>query len=75
MPQGTIYVRLIRADTTVTATELLKLCLFQIIRIEPDSPAFIQDFIDLACTASAFQIVYNHLALIAEEPLTAFRMR
>lgn len=59
----------------MTRAELLKLCLLQFIRIEPDSPAFVQDFIDLACTAGAFQIVYDHLALIAEEPLTAFRMR
>lgn len=59
----------------MTGTELLALCLLKIIRIKPDPPAFIQYLIDLAGTASTFQIVYNPQVLIAEEPLTAFRMR
>jgi hypothetical protein len=56
----------------VTWLEMLLFGLLQLIRLEADAAPFVENLVDLARTAGAFQIVYDHVKFIAQIPLSTF---
>ncbi len=59
----------------MTGAEVLRLRLFQLIRIEAHSATFIEYLIDLTSASGPLQVVNDHVSLVSQEALSSLGLR